>query len=101
MTVDSLDADEDGVCDAIDQCPDTNPAFLVDAFGCPLPCQTTLNITDTIGTGIYQADQFIISDGLILNPGNVEFKAGIDILLHMGFEIELGAEFLAEIQDCP
>lgn len=31
-----MDADRDGVADALDQCPDTDVAFKVDANGCPI-----------------------------------------------------------------
>lgn len=31
------DADQDGVADALDQCPDTEPGAIVDAAGCSLP----------------------------------------------------------------
>jgi OOP family OmpA-OmpF porin len=40
----SLDADGDGVCDGIDQCPDTPKGAKVDAKGCPI---------DSDGDGVY------------------------------------------------
>ena len=41
----SCDADDDGVADKIDRCPDTPPGDAVDAFGCSLP-------NDTDGDGV-------------------------------------------------
>jgi len=47
-----VDADEDGVADADDQCPDTPAGTAVDATGCP---QTT-GPTDSDGDGVIDAD---------------------------------------------
>jgi len=94
-----LDSDGDGVCDTIDQCLDTPVGEVVNEFGCPL-CPDLLEISSSITSGLYKAEQIITADGQILNAEAVEFNAGAEISLEVGFEVEVGAEFLGIIQDC-
>jgi|GEM_PF-1211126 len=100
LMVDFQDSDGDGVCDFVDICPDTESYFEVDEFGCVVPCQVVMYLVDTINSGIYRAGQNIISNGLILSPNVVEFKAGTEITLEPDFEVNLGVEFLAIIEEC-
>jgi len=53
-----------------------------------------------IPDGIYNVDQEITSDGLIDLAGNVIYYAGNSVELLTGFEVEDGAQFLADIQNC-
>jgi hypothetical protein len=49
---------------------------------------------------VYQAQQTINSISNILAPTNIEYKAGNNILLSPGFNVENGAIFRAEILGC-
>lgn len=76
-----------------------------DEFGNPIGCdgavcEPMLNIQNTVITGTYHADIQVQSTGLVDDQSNVTYKAGTNICLDAGFEIELGAEFSAEIEDC-
>jgi len=54
-------------------------------------------------TGVYRVQNTIeTNDTIIVAPadGPVSFFAGQSILLNAGFEVELGGEFSAEIEDC-
>jgi len=77
-------------------------AFCTTGSGaCPnSSCITQYLISSAIPTGTYKANVTIISDGTIMNGSNVSFKAGQEIELNSDFEVDLGAEFLAEIQAC-
>lgn len=72
------------------------PIFLVADTSCP----PTLSISNTIPNGIHQADINISSDGTVFTGTTVEFKAGTTICLESGFEIQLGANFIGEIEPC-
>lgn len=63
-------------------------------------CPDSLSISNTIPMGIYQAAQFITSDGTISNNANVEFKAGNCIELKNDFTAPANADFSGEIEDC-
>ena len=49
----------------------------------------------------YHADIQISSNGRVLSNDNISFEAGDNILLEPGFEVQLGATFIAEIVGCP
>ncbi len=66
---------------------------------CP-PCLSSRIINGNIPTDLYQADQHILSNGIILTGSNVQFKAGTYILLDNNFTIEPNASFSAEIDGC-
>jgi len=52
---------------------------------------------DSCYTGDYRAGQTIISQGDIVIVGEVDFRAGDEILLENGFSVELGAILTAEV----
>ena len=58
----------------------------------------TLPIADS--PEVYQADQCISSDGTVQAGRNVEYNAGQCVELLPGFEVELTADFLADIVPC-
>ncbi len=72
----------------------------VEIFG-TTNCQETLYVNNSILSGVYQAWNMIISAGDVLHTEVVDYKAGGEINLLPGFEVELGAEFSATIEDCP
>jgi len=51
-------------------------------------------------SGTYHAISTLLSKSIINPPSNVEFKAGSSITLSPGFDIQVGAAFLAEIESC-
>jgi len=63
-------------------------------------CPSILNLTSTILTDIYRADDRIISDGNVLQSEDAIFHAGNQIELINGFEVENGSTFWAFIKDC-
>ena len=48
----------------------------------------------------YGASQFLDSSSIILNGSDVLFQSEQEITLDIDFQVELGAEFLAEINNC-
>jgi hypothetical protein len=67
-----------------------------------LNCQIdTLFITEEeVGSASFHAVKALVSNGEALSSSNVNYRAGMNIVLNAGFEIKGGAEFLAEIDDC-
>jgi len=57
-------------------------------------------LIDPIPSQIYGSAQEITAASQIVNGSDVSFQAGQDITLESDFEVELGAEFFAEINDC-
>lgn len=84
------------LCDNIDN----NCNNIVDE-NCPLaPCDgINLNI-NPITQDTYYAKQTIESDANVASNQNIKYHAGQNIELNSGFEVSLGAEFLASIKDC-
>jgi len=65
-----------------------------------LYCESILNLSNTIATDIYQADDLIYSDGAINSMEHVIYQAGNSIELETGFEVKSGAIFWTIIGDC-
>jgi len=67
-----------------------------------LNCQVdTLFITqEEVGAATFHAVKALVSNGEALNSSDVNYRAGMNIVLNGGFEVIGGAEFLAEIEDC-
>lgn len=65
-------------------------------------CELVVNVDDPIllQNVMIRAEQTINASDYIGSTAEVEFKAGIDINLTNGFEVEEGAEFYAHIEDC-
>ena len=63
-------------------------------------CAPILTLNNAIGAGTYNAANQIIADGIVATPDNVLLQAGNCIDLSENFEVQLGAEFLAEIMGC-
>jgi len=84
------------LCDNIDN----NCNNIVDE-NCPTaPCDgIDLNI-NPITQNTYHAKQTIDSDANVVSNQNIKYHAGQNIELNSGFEVSLGAEFLASIKDC-
>jgi len=53
-----------------------------------------------VPAGVYNVDMVITSDGLILNGTDVSYIAGNNVELLSTFEVEQGAIFLADINNC-
>ena len=70
-----------------------------------IACPNNLHIPNQASTGfvpegLYAVAENITSDGLIDDATIVTYEAGQSIELMIGFETELGAEFLAQILPC-
>lgn len=67
-----------------------------------LDCQIdTMFITEAnMDMVAYHAVKALMSKGSALNSSDVNYKAGMEIVLNSGFEVSSGAEFLADIEDC-
>jgi len=81
-----------------------NPGGCVDTFTTTVKqlCQPTLTVTvDPTPTGTYQAHEWVESSKILAGGSNVTFRAGTYVELQAGFEVNLGDEFLAQIEGCP
>lgn len=67
-----------------------------------LNCQVdTLYISEAnTSTSTFHAIQALISDGEVLTSSDVNYLAGMEIILQSGFEVSSGTTFLADIEDC-
>ena len=84
---DQLDSDDDGqgdVCDAIVNCTDS------------------LFVSNNIITygNLFESTDYLNSNAVIITPNDKSFHAGNRIELQAGFEVNLGATFVAEIETC-
>ena len=68
-------------------------------FGTP-SCPSTLYIPGMVTEGVYNVSIEITSDGTVQTTDNTTYFAGDFIELMPGFEVEAGADFLADIQGC-
>ena len=109
-------ADGTTVCDVLDgaSCANNGQTFTYDfstdcqpeltgtlvCSTCPESCPDDLYIPGNIPEGTHQAAQTIISDGIVPDSCNVEFKAGDFIKLDNGFTVPPNTEFSGEIEDC-
>ncbi len=66
----------------------------------PTYCDSVLNLSNNITTDVYQAEDKIISDGVINSTEFPIYQAGNSIELNNGFEVKNGAIFLAVIEAC-
>ena len=67
-----------------------------------LDCDQYIRLEDhDIDPQTYKADIQVSSNGSVLNNDLIRFEAGDNILLEPGFEVQLGATFIAEIIGCP
>ena len=69
---------------------------ILDGSGCP----EILILNADIPSDVYQARDMVVSAGNVLNTEVVDYKAGVEIDLLPGFDVERGAEFCATIEDC-
>lgn len=49
----------------------------------------------------YHAINALMSNGRVMNASDINYKAGLEIVLNAGFEIDLGSSLEATIEDCP
>ncbi len=79
--------------------PNTN-CNMTDTFMTMAGCAPMVNLNGGISSGMYNASIQITADGTVTSPDNVILQAGTCIEMNNGFEVQLGAEFLAEIVGC-
>lgn len=64
-------------------------------------CPETITLLKSIDNTVnYNAANSINSSQMILNPSQVSYYAGENIVLNQSFEVESGAAFSAQIEDC-
>jgi len=92
--------DTDGCTKSLDLTLTVNPAASSECN--PYNCaEDHLDFnTHDLNTGLYQAIETITATNDITNGRNVDYRAATFILMNAGFEVELGAEFSAEIAPC-
>ena len=56
---------------------------------------------DGIAKNEYHAIKALMSNGSVLNQNEVNYRAGMEIILNSGFEVTLGSELTADIEGCP
>jgi len=66
----------------------------------PCPCPSTLQLSGNINNSINQANVSITSNGLVSTNQNVTFRAGQEIELTAGFNVESPSMFHAYIETC-
>lgn len=68
-----------------------------------LDCQIdTLFVNEeAIGPDNFHAMSALMSEGKVMTSANVHYKAGVEILLTNGFEVKIGGELTAQIDQCP
>ena len=72
----------------------------VTSYFSPL-CLTSHSVSvDPVPSQTYGASQILNSSSSIINGSDVIFQSEQEITLEIDFEVELGAEFLAEINNC-
>ncbi len=65
-----------------------------------IPCLENILLNHVLDSAFYQVSHKIISAGQVVAPAEVFYKAGFEIDLLEGFEVEMGAVFSAEIAGC-
>ncbi|MDA8693006.1 ExeM/NucH family extracellular endonuclease [Saprospiraceae bacterium] len=91
--------------------PSTNPLYNADQYRSsdhdPIiislsygNCPDSLDISGVVNSGLYEAQSFITSDGLLPSPNDIIYRAGQMIELESGFEVLVGAQFHAHIGPC-
>lgn len=63
-------------------------------------CDSVNLYLSTIAQDTYNIKQYLDADAIIATNQDITFNAGTDIDLLPSFEVEAGAEFLAQIRDC-
>ncbi len=97
------DTDGDGISDGDEVSNGSNPLDPCDpnpnAPACQPSCPPHEYYSGTVATQVYQTGITIGSDGFIANGTDVSYLSDC-IALDPEFEVELGAEFLADIDPC-
>ena len=74
--------------------------FTTDYFTLLNTCVPSLNLSAAILPGIYMAEDFITSNGVIATKSKVIYQAGDYVQLKPGFHAERGSDFWALIEAC-
>ncbi len=73
--------------------------YTVEELDCVI--DTLFIYEDDITSNEFHAIRALMSESSVLNENEVNYRAGREILLNSGFEVELGSELTADIEDCP
>ena len=74
--------------------------FTTDYFTLLNTCVPNLNVSGSVAAGLYMAQDFITSDGVIAPARKVIYQAGTYITLQAGFHAQAGSDFWALIKPC-
>ncbi|MDX1910996.1 MAG: T9SS type A sorting domain-containing protein [Saprospiraceae bacterium] len=74
--------------------------YETDYFNLLTTCVPSLNIAGAVAPGIYMAEDFIVSNGVINAGRKVIYHAGDHIQLQPGFQARRGSNFWALIEEC-
>jgi len=110
----SPDSDQDGVQDCVDLCLGGDDSKDADGDGSPDECDCNPNdatdsfiivqndnaTNDGLKDPSYISSNRMIGDATVLSGTDVTFTAGQLITLRAGFEVEAGANFLAQLGPC-
>lgn len=73
--------------------------YTLDQLNCEID---TLFLNESeVNPNTFHAVKALISEGQVLDQSDIHYKAGSTILLNSGYEVSLGSEFTAEIEECP
>jgi len=73
---------------------------LCSVYNCFIDLHVNTGLAAANSPDLYVAEERISSDGVVTTTRNIEFRAGKCIELKPGFEVEMTAEFLADIAPC-
>jgi len=99
-----VDADNDGVCDDLDQCPGADDAIDVNGNGIPDACENCVNDIVNLSNANITSDEAanfsIQTNGIVQSSQTIDYHAGVSVEMIADFEVKTGALYHAYIALC-